>query len=115
MGGALEKYLHEQGDEQGEEQEADATTTNANQTDAEPEPSLQESAHDLRQAVEGWQDRESAYLDTGADGTDVDAEVDGEQPRSAVASRRVFPQLITEEAESVEEQVYGAAAELVVE
>ena len=52
MGEALEKYLHEQGDKQGEEQEADATATTANQPDAEPEPSLQESEHDLSQAVE---------------------------------------------------------------
>lgn len=45
----------------------------------------------------------------------VDADEEDEQQRSVVAPRRVFPELITDEAEPGEEQVYGAAAELVVE
>ena len=46
---------------------------------------------------------------------DVDAGQAVEHQRSAVAPRRVFPELITEHPEPGEEQVYGAAVEEVVE
>ena len=46
---------------------------------------------------------------------DVDADNDDEQHRPVVASHRVISALITELAEPRKEQVYGAAAELVVE
>ena len=45
----------------------------------------------------------------------MDAGDEGERLRPVTSHRRVFPELITEEEESVEEQVYGAAAETVVE
>lgn len=45
----------------------------------------------------------------------MDADDNGEQQRSVAPPRRVFPEPITEQAEEHEEQVYGAAAELVVE
>ncbi|MYD74281.1 MAG: hypothetical protein F4Y11_08685 [Chloroflexi bacterium] len=46
---------------------------------------------------------------------DVDAGPAVEQQRSVPPPRRVFPELITEQAELGEDQVYGAAAETVVE
>ncbi|MYE06720.1 MAG: hypothetical protein F4Y04_05790 [Chloroflexi bacterium] len=46
---------------------------------------------------------------------DVDAGQGVEQQRSVVPPRRVFPELITEHPEPGEEQVYGAAAEEVIE
>ena len=45
----------------------------------------------------------------------VDSHDEGKQRRAVAAPRRDFPELITEEAEPGEEQVYGAAVELVVE
>ena len=45
----------------------------------------------------------------------VDSHDEGKQRRSVAPPRRVFPELITEEAEPGEEQVYGAAADLVVD
>ena len=48
------------------------------------------------------------------DAGDVDDGNDRQQ-RVVVSPRRVFPELITEQAEPGEEQVYGAAVELVVE
>ena len=50
-------------------------------------------------------------VDVGA----VDAGDRGRERRSVAPPRRVFPEVITEEAEPGEEPVYGAAAELVVE
>ena len=55
-----------------------------------------------------------AHVDVGDVGG-VDAGDRGRQRRSVAPPRRVFPELITEEAEPGEEQVYGAAAELVIE
>ena len=40
----------------------------------------------------------------------VGADDEGTRPRSMAAPRRVFPELITEDVELGEEQVYGAAA-----
>ncbi len=45
----------------------------------------------------------------------ADAVEDGTRRRSEPHPRRVFPELITEEAEPGEEQVYGGAADVVVE
>ncbi len=66
------------------------------------------------EAVEG---RVSSVPDDRAEGVNVDNVDDGneEHRRSVAPPRRVFPELITEDPEEGEEQVYGAAAELVVE
>ena len=96
------------------------------------ESRLQEPGHDLGrevealraevaslrervEAVEGQAPRGRGRGDHHVDVGGVDAGDEGRRQRSVPAPRRVFPELITEEAESGEEQVYGAAAELVAE
>ena len=140
---ALRKYVRQQGEldeqaEQGEQvdQEVQGGEGVSRVPEDEPvgveEARLQETRPDLRQevellraevaslqerveAVEGQAvqglGRGGAYVDVGG----VDAGDRGRQRRSVAPPRRVFPELITEEAEPGEEQVYGAAAELVVE
>ena len=140
---ALRKYVRQQGEpdeqaEQGEQvdQEVQGGEEVSSVSEDEPvggeEARLQEPQPDLRhevellraevaslrervEAVEG-----QAVQGRGSGGDEVDAAVPvagdrARQQRSAAAPRRVFPELITEEAEPGEEQVYGAAAELVVE
>ena len=72
----------------------------------------------LRERVEAVEGRVSPGPDGGGGRVDVD-DVDGghavEPQRSVPPPRRVFPELITEETEPGEEQVYGAAAETFVE
>ena len=45
----------------------------------------------------------------------MDADDEGKRHRALPAPRSVFPELITEEAETVEKQVYGAVADYGVE
>lgn len=127
---ALEKYLREQTEQ--EEMEDQATAPVPDEPGGGEEARLQETGGNWRRAVdelrvelaslrdrvEAVEGRVSRGPDHGAGGLDVD-DVDAgqavEQQRSVVAPRRVFPELITEQAEPGEEQVYGAAAEEVVE
>ena len=90
-----------------------------------PEPDLRREVELLRaevvdlrerlEVVEGQAAQGRGSADDHVDVRSVDATDTGKHQRSVVAPRRVFPELITEEAEPGEEQVYGAAAELVVE
>ena len=70
---------------------------------------------DLRERLEAVEDQAAQGQGSGDINVDVDAYDGGKRQRSVAAPRRVFPELITEEAEPGEEQVYGAGAELVVE
>ena len=91
----------------------------------EPQPSLRHVVELLRaelaslrervEAVEGRAAQGRGRGDHHVDVGGVDAGERGRQRRSAAPPRRVFPELITEEAEPGEEQVYGAAAEFVLE
>ena len=127
---ALEKYLREQTEQ--EEPEDQATAPVPDEQGGGEEARLQEPGADwrravdelrvelasLRERVEEVEGRVSRGPDGGGGGVDVvdvDAGHTVEQQRSVPAPRRVFPELITEQAEPGEEQVYGAAAELVVE
>lgn len=65
--------------------------------------------------VEGLVSKGPDHGAVGVDVDDVDAGQGVEQQRTVQAPRRVFPDLITQHPESGEEQVYGAAAEEVVE
>ncbi len=67
------------------------------------------------EAVEGQAAQGRGRGDDHVDVGGVDAEDRGRQRQSVAPPRRVFPELITEEAEPGEELIYGAAAELVVE
>lgn len=103
---------------------------------AEPEcweePGLQGSEQDLRrevelpraavvdlreqlEVVEGQTSRVRASGDINVDVDDVDGNDEGKRQRSVATPCRVFPELITEEEEAVEEQVYAASEELVAE
>ncbi len=134
MRGVLEKHLREQAEheEQGEESEERETPPTGGEPGGGEGPRLQEPEQDLRRevdelraelaslskrvdAVEGCVSLERADSDDGVDVEDVDAEVDCEQQRPAVAPRRVFPELITEDAEPGEDLIYGEATDLVVE
>ncbi|MDE0101996.1 MAG: hypothetical protein OXN89_06420 [Bryobacterales bacterium] len=134
---ALEKYLREQTEQSDEredqafEGEPDVPATGL--AGGGEEARLQEPGHDWRQEVEALRAevaslRERVEVVEGqatqelgrrgeGDGDDVDGVDDHiDQPQGVVqAPRRVFPELITEAAEPGEEQVYGAAAETVVE
>ncbi|MDE0101212.1 MAG: hypothetical protein OXN89_02425 [Bryobacterales bacterium] len=135
---ALEKYLREQTEETEQEKHEDQATTPRPDEPAPGEQGggeearLQEPGEDwrraveelrvelalLRERVEAVECHVSRGPDDGGGGVDVD-DVDAgqgvEQPRSVVPPRRVFPELITEHPEPGEEQVYGAAAEEVIE
>lgn len=66
-------------------------------------------------AVEGQASQAWRRGDDGLSAEDVDIGDKGEQYRPVVQiPRRVFPELIAEEAEEGEEQVYEAAAEVIV-
>ena len=129
----LEKHLREreQGAPEEEEGEEQTVASLANEPDAQPLSRLQEPGHELGQevealradvadlrkrleAIEGWQDRGPGNDGDGAVQDDVDPGEDEAQQRSVVAPRRVFPELITEAAESGEAVVYGVATELIV-
>ena len=72
---------------------------------------------DLRERLEAVEGQTAQRLGGGDDRVDVervDTDAEGKHQRSTVAPRRVVPELITEEVEPGEEQVYRAAAELVV-
>ena len=72
----------------------------------------------LRERVEAVEGQAAQGRGRGIDHVDVggvDAGDNTGRQRSVAAPRRIFPELITEEAEPGEELVYGAAAELVVE
>ena len=134
MRGVLHKYVREQEEQPGQHGQAGAGTTApvVDEPERGEEVPLQEPEQDLRRAVEALR-AEVASLrerveavegravegrgsrDVNVDVGGVDAGDRGSRPRSVAAPRRVFPELITEEAEPGEEQVYGAAAELVVE
>ncbi len=126
---ALQKHLREQG--KLGEREGEGTAASAPGAD-EPEGGekahLQEPEHDLRhevealraevsesrervEAVEGQAAQGRGRGDDHIDVESVDAVDAGKHKRSVVTPRRVFPELITEEAEPGEKQVYGAAAE----
>lgn len=79
--------------------------------------SLMGSAHRSHQAPRFTVCAASVVVDTHETEAvgNVDSHDEGKQQRAVAAPRRDFPELITEEAEPGEEQVYGAAAELVVE
>ena len=127
---ALEKYLREQREQ--EEPGDQATAPVPDEQGVGEEAGLQEPGEDwrravdelrvelasLRERVEAFEGRVSRGPDDGGGGVDVD-DVDAghpvEQRWSVPAPRRVFPELITEQAEPGEEQVYGAAAEEVVQ
>ena len=137
---ALRKYLRQQGepDEQAEQGEQEAPGGEQVSSASEDEPGggeearLQEPQPDLRhevellraevaslrerlEAVEGQSGQGRGGGDINVDVGGVDAGDRGRQRRSVAPPRRVFPELITERAEPGEEQVYGAAAEFVVE
>lgn len=127
---ALEKHLREQGEQ--EEPGDQATAPAPDEQGGGEEAGLQEPGADcrravdvlrvelasLRERVEAVEGHVSRGPDDGSGGVDVD-DVDAgqgvEQQRSVVPPRRVFPELITDQAEPGEEQVYGAAAEEVIE
>ena len=134
---ALRKYVRQHGKvgEQAEQavQERERTTAPAADEPVGGEvPRLQEPGHDLGREIEALR-REVASLrerveavegqaeqgrGRGNDRVDmggVDAGDNGRRRRSVARRDRVFPEQITEEAEPGEEQVYGAAAESVVE
>ena len=122
---------------QAEEQVALAAATEpdepeANQTGDVEESPLQEPDQALRRQVEALRTevvdlrerlaavegriargRGNRSDKVGVEGPDTKG--DDKQQRSVAPPRRIFPELITEVAEPGEEQVYGAAAELVVE
>ncbi len=127
---ALEKYLREQTEQ--EEPEDTATAPVADEPGGGEAAPLQEPGKDwrravnelrvelasLRERVEAVEGRVSRGPNDGDDGVDLDdgdAGPPAEQQRSVVPPRRVFPELITEHPEPGEEQVYGAAAEEVVQ
>ncbi|MYD15925.1 MAG: hypothetical protein F4W99_02105 [Chloroflexi bacterium] len=130
---ALEKYLREQTEQ--EELEDQATAPVPDEQGGGEEALLQEPAEEwrravdklgvelasLRERVEAVEGRVSRGPDDGGGEGDVDDahEVDAghavEQQRSVPVPRRVFPELVTEHPEPGEEQVYGAAAEEVVQ
>ena len=127
---ALEKHLREQTEQEEPEDQATAPAP-VERVGGEAAP-LQEPGADwrravdelrvelasLRERVEAVEGHVSRGPDDGGGGVDVD-DVDAgqgvEQQRSVVPPRRVFPELITEHPEPGEEQVYGAAAEEVIE
>lgn len=79
---------------------------------------LREEVASLRERVEAVEGQAAPGRGSGdhrvvVEGVDTDDE--GKRQRAVAVNRRVFPELFTEEAEPGEEQVYGAAAELVVE
>ncbi|MCY4618421.1 MAG: hypothetical protein OXD50_07700 [Chloroflexi bacterium] len=136
--GVLEKYRREQAEhEEQEESEERETPPTASEPGGGEGPRLQEPDPDLRRAVgelrielaslreradavEGRDSLERAGCDDGVDVDMVDVDGDddddeGKQQRSVAAPRRVFPELITEDVEPGEGQVYGEATELVVE
>ena len=127
---ALERYLREQTEQ--EEQEDQATEPMPDEPGGGDAARLREPGEDwrravdelrvelasLRERVEAVESRVSRGLDHGDGGVvveDVDAGEALQRQQPVVAPRRVFPELITEQAEPGEEQVYGAAAEEVVE
>ncbi len=129
---ALEKYIREQAEREGQgEQEGEATTPMPDEPEGREEARLQEPGEDwrravdelrvelasLRERVEAVEGRVSKGLGSRDDGDDVvGVDERNDQPQRVVqAPRRIFPELITEQAETGEEQVYGAAAETVVE
>ncbi len=126
---ALEKYLREQTEQ--EEPEDQATAPAPDEKGGGEEPRLQEPGEDWRRAVDELRGELASLRERlevveshvshgpddgggGVDMDDVDAGHAVEQHRSMPAPRRVFPELITEDPEPGEEQVYGAAAEEVV-
>lgn len=127
---ALEKYLREQTEQ--EEPEDQATAPVPDEQGGGEEARLQEPGEDwrravdelrvelasLRERVEAVEGHVSRGPDDGGRGVDVD-DVDAghtvEQQRTVPPPHRVFPELITEQAEPGEEQVYGAAAEEVAQ
>lgn len=80
---------------------------------------LRVEVESLRERVETVERRGSWRRGVSEDGVDVegvDVGDEGEQHRPVVrVPQRVFPELITEHPEPGEDQVYGAAAELIVE
>ena len=130
---ALEKHLREQAEQEAQEDQPSAAVPD--EQGGGEAARLQEPGADwrravdelrlelasLRERVEAVEDRVSRGAEDGGGGGDVDDahEVDAghavEQQRSVPPPRRVFPELITEQAELGEDQVYGAAAETVVE
>ncbi len=134
---ALRKYVRQHGEEgeqaQQESQEgAGVAAPLADEPAGGEGPRLQEPGHDLgreveslraevaslRERVEAVEGQAAQGRGRGDDHDDmggVDAGDRGRQRPSVAVPRRIFPELITEEEEPGEEQVYGAAAELVVE
>ena len=127
---ALEKHLREQTEQ--EEPADQATAPAPDEQGGGEEARLREPGADWRQAVdelrvelallrervEAVEGSVSQGLDGGDGGVVVDEVPAGqavEQQWSVVPPRRVFLELITEQEEPGEEQVYGAAAETVVE
>ena len=136
MRGVLHKYAREHGNQDQAKvdvaREDPVPTLAAREPRAGEEARLQEPEQDLRRAVEllrtevadfrqrleavedraapGWRSRHDGIAVEGVDAADG-----RKQQRSVPAPLRVAPELITEEAEPGGEQVYGAAAELVVE
>ncbi len=134
---ALRKYVRQHGDE-GEKAEQQVTEGEGMTAPVADEPrggevprlqdpeddwrhevdALRAEVVDLRErveAVEGQAAQRQGGGDAHVDVGDVDAGDRVRRRPSVAAPRRVFPELITEEEEPGEEQVYGAAAELVVE
>lgn len=134
---ALRKYVRQHGEE-GEQrhrevqEREDTTTPSEDEVGGGEEARLQEPGPDLRgevealrvelaslrervEAVEGQAAQRQGGGDAHVDVERVGAGDRGRRQRSVAAPSRVFPELITEGAEPGEEQVYGAAAELVVE
>ncbi|MCY3588222.1 MAG: hypothetical protein OXH40_05990 [Chloroflexi bacterium] len=129
---ALEKHVREQTER--EEQASSSVLDGAapDEPQGGEDARLQETGEDWRravdelrvelasllermEAVEGHVSRGPDHGDGGVSVDDVDAGQGVEHRRSVVAPRRVFAELITEDLEPGEEQVYGAAAEEVVE
>ena len=129
---ALEKHVREQTER--EEQASSSVLDGAapDEPQGGEDARLQETGEDWRravdelrvelasllermEAVEGHVSRGPDHGDGGVSVVDVDAGQGVEHRRSVVAPRRVFAELITEDLEPGEEQVYGAAAEEVVE
>ena len=91
----------------------------------EPQPDLRHEVELLRgelaslrervEAVEGQAAQERGRGDDYFDVDDVDAGDEARRQWTVAPPWRVFPELITEEPEPGEDQVYGAAAEVVVE
>ncbi|MYA01863.1 MAG: hypothetical protein F4Y35_08765 [Chloroflexi bacterium] len=134
MRDVLEKHLREQREQQERlEQEGEqASASEVNEAGGGEEARLQDPVHVLQQLVddlraevaslrervdmvEGRVSRGSRGGDDGVDVENVDIAGGAKQLGLGPVPRRIFPELITEREEPGEEQIYGAATELVVE